>query len=101
MTGRVAIAMLLALPACGFSVAGDASGDCYRLESILGELGERCGGHELAPGVLRCDDIIASSLTSGDVDACAAWARDVSCESLRAPGSRPPDSCQFNAVRTP
>ena len=82
-------AALLALPSCGFAVAGDAQADCDRLVAILSEVGLRCAGHALAPDVLRCDEIALSGMTSDDVDECRHWAEAVDCESLRAYGARP------------
>jgi hypothetical protein len=94
-------AVLLALPACGFSVAGDAQADCVRLEGVLSELGIRCGGHGLDPQVLRCDEIVFSEMTSDDVDECRRWAENADCASLRTADWRPPEMCGFWALRLP
>jgi hypothetical protein len=94
-------AALLVLPACGFSIAGDAQSNCDRLASIFSELARRCGGHALESDVLRCDDLVLSSITSADVDECQRWAAQVDCASLRTPGWRSPEVCRFQATRLP
>jgi hypothetical protein len=91
----------MALPACGFSVAGDAQADCERLEAILSEVAVRCGGHGLNPDVLRCDEIVVSGITSADVDECQRWAENVDCANLRSANWRPPEACWVRAIRLP
>jgi hypothetical protein len=94
-------AAMLVLSACGFAVAGDAQADCSRLEAIFSKLGERCGGHALAPEVLGCDELLLSAMTASDVDECERWADEVDCASIEAPDWRPPEACRFRAIRLP
>jgi hypothetical protein len=97
----IAAATLLPLPACGFSIVGDARADCERIEDILSRLGVRCGGHGLDADVLGCDELVISATTSADVDECEQWADRVDCGSVRAPNFHPPDACRFRAIRLP
>lgn len=91
---------LLFCSSCAMSVLGDAKADCYRLERILSELGERCGGHAIAATVLSCEDVLESGMTSGRLDDCEAWARAASCEEVSEKGWHAPDVCSFQIVHT-
>ncbi len=86
--------LLLALTGCSLSVAADAETDCYRLETVIGDLGFRCGGHSLSSEVFKCDGLWLSNITSSDVDACRDWARTVDCEGMFPM----PKECHFSGI---
>jgi hypothetical protein len=98
---RSIFALVLLLPACGFSVVGDAEAHCRDLEAAFGELAVRCGGHALAPAVLRCGAVVASTATEDDLEACVDYLARLSCDDFIGAGSVLPEPCQFGFTRVP